>query len=38
MHGGKPDDRRAGVVWHTQGSGESFSMLIFAARRMETKN
>src|ERR1700733_3957148 len=21
MHGGKPGDRRAGVVWHTQGSG-----------------
>jgi type I restriction enzyme R subunit len=19
MHGGKPGDRRAGVVWHTQG-------------------
>jgi type I restriction enzyme, R subunit len=23
MHGGKPGDRRAGVVWHTQGSGKS---------------
>ena len=32
MHGGKPGDRRAGVVWHTQGSGKSFSMLFFAAR------
>ena len=31
-HGGKPGDRRAGVVWHTQGSGKSFSMLFFAAR------
>ena len=30
--GGKPGDRRAGVVWHTQGSGKSFSMLFFAAR------
>jgi len=29
---GKPGDRRAGVVWHTQGSGKSFSMLLFAAR------
>jgi len=28
----KPGDRRAGVVWHTQGSGKSFSMLFFAGR------
>ncbi len=32
MRGGKPGDRRAGVVWHTQGSGKSFSMLFYAAR------
>ncbi len=32
MPGGKPGDRRAGVVWHTQGSGKSFTMLFFAAR------
>ncbi|MCW5556840.1 MAG: type I restriction endonuclease subunit R [Verrucomicrobiae bacterium] len=32
MHGGKPGDRRAGVVWHTQGSGKSFTMLFFTAR------
>lgn len=32
QHGGKPGDRRAGVVWHTQGSGKSFSMLFYAAR------
>ena len=32
VHGGKPGDRRAGVVWHTQGSGKSFSMLFYAAR------
>jgi len=32
MHGGKTGDRRAGVVWHTQGSGKSFSMLFYAAR------
>ena len=32
MHGGKQGDRRAGVVWHTQGSGKSFSMLFYAAR------
>jgi type I restriction enzyme, R subunit len=29
----RPDgDRRAGVVWHTQGSGKSFSMLFFAGQ------
>ena len=32
MHTGKPGDRRVGVVWHTQGSGKSFSMLFYAAR------
>lgn len=32
MPGGKPGDRRAGVVWHTQGSGKSFTMLFFAGR------
>ncbi len=32
MHGGRSGDRRAGVVWHTQGSGKSFSMLFYAAR------
>jgi len=32
LHGGQPGDRRAGVVWHTQGSGKSFSMLFYAAR------
>ena len=32
MPGGKAGDRRAGVVWHTQGSGKSFSMLFYAGR------
>ncbi len=32
MRGGRPGDRRAGVVWHTQGSGKSLTMLFFAAR------
>jgi type I restriction enzyme, R subunit len=32
MPGGKPGDRRSGVVWHTQGSGKSFSMLFYSAR------
>ena len=30
--GGELGDRRAGVVWHTQGSGKSYSMLFYAAR------
>ena len=41
MQGGKPGDRRAGVVWHTQGSGKSFSMLFFGGdiiRRAEMEN
>ena len=29
---GQPGDRRVGVVWHTQGSGKSFSMLFYAAQ------
>ena len=28
----KLGDRHAGTVWHTSGSGKSFSMLFFAAR------
>jgi type I restriction enzyme R subunit len=32
VHRGQTGDRRAGVVWHTQGSGKSFSMLFYAAR------
>jgi len=30
--GGKPGDRRVGVVWHTQGSGKSLTMAFFAGR------
>jgi type I restriction enzyme R subunit len=30
MEGGKPGDRRVGVIWHTQGSGKSLSMLFYA--------
>jgi type I restriction enzyme R subunit len=29
MEGGKEGDRRVGVVWHTQGSGKSLSMLFY---------
>lgn len=31
-HGGTPGDRRIGVVWHTQGSGKSLTMLFYAGR------
>ncbi len=30
--GGAPGDGRIGVVWHTQGSGKSLTMLFYAAR------
>jgi type I restriction enzyme, R subunit len=30
--GGEPGDRRAGVVWHTQGSGKSLTMAYYAGR------
>ncbi|MEY2563335.1 MAG: type restriction enzyme subunit [Verrucomicrobiota bacterium] len=30
MQGGTEGDRRVGVVWHTQGSGKSLSMLFYA--------
>lgn len=30
--GGKPGDRRIGVVWHTQGSGKSLTMAFYGGR------
>ena len=30
--GGAPGDKRAGVVWHTQGSGKSLTMAFYAGR------
>ncbi|MCL4489569.1 MAG: type I restriction endonuclease subunit R [Chloroflexi bacterium] len=30
--GGAPGDRRAGVVWHTQGSGKSLTMVFYAGK------
>ncbi len=30
--GGKPGDRRIGVIWHTQGSGKSLTMAYYAGR------
>ncbi len=31
---GQDGDRRGGVVWHTQGSGKSIEMLLYAAKVM----
>jgi type I restriction enzyme R subunit len=30
--GGKPGDRRVGVIWHTQGTGKSLTMAFYAGR------
>ncbi len=30
--GGEPGDRRIGVIWHTQGSGKSLTMVFYAGR------
>ncbi|MFN4295161.1 MAG: type I restriction endonuclease subunit R, partial [Thermoflexales bacterium] len=30
--GGQPGDRRVGVIWHTQGSGKSLTMVFYAGR------
>lgn len=35
--GGVADDRRIGVVWHTQGSGKSLTMAFFAGRIVREK-
>ena len=39
--GGKPGDKRVGVVWHTQGAGKSLTMAFYAGaiiRRPEMEN
>ena len=33
---GPDGDRRGGVVWHTQGSGKSIEMLLYAAKTMRS--
>ncbi|MBW9222264.1 type I restriction endonuclease subunit R [Methanothermococcus sp. SCGC AD-155-C09] len=37
LEGRKPEERRIGVVWHTQGSGKSFTMLLFAKKALKEK-
>jgi len=37
LEGKTPEERRIGVVWHTQGSGKSFTMLLYARRALREK-
>jgi type I restriction enzyme R subunit len=37
VKGKKPEDRRIGVVWHTQGSGKSLTMLFYARKALKQK-
>jgi len=37
LKGNKPEDSRIGVVWHTQGSGKSFTMLLYARKALKEK-
>ena len=35
LEGKTPEERRIGVVWHTQGSGKSFTMLLYARKALK---
>ena len=37
LEGGTPEERRIGVVWHTQGSGKSLTMLFYARKVLKIK-
>lgn len=37
VQGRRPEDRRIGVVWHTQGSGKSLTMLFYARKVLKVK-
>jgi type I restriction enzyme R subunit len=37
LYGKIPEDRRIGVVWHTQGSGKSLTMLFYAKKALKVK-
>jgi type I restriction enzyme R subunit len=37
LFGETPEDRRIGVVWHTQGTGKSLTMLFYARKVMKVK-
>lgn len=37
LNGKTPEERRIGVVWHTQGSGKSLTMLFYARKTLKVK-
>jgi len=37
LEGKSPEGRRVGVVWHTQGSGKSLTMLFYARKTLKVK-
>jgi len=37
LEGKTPEKRRIGVVWHTQGSGKSFTMLLYARKALKER-
>jgi len=37
LEGRKAEDKRIGVVWHTQGTGKSLTMMFYARKIMKTK-
>jgi type I restriction enzyme R subunit len=38
LHGKTPEQRRIGVVWHTQGVGKSLTMLFYAKKALKVKD
>lgn len=37
LQGNNPEDRRIGVVWHTQGTGKSLTMMFYAKKVLKVK-
>lgn len=37
LEGKRPEERRIGVVWHTQGTGKSLTMLFYARKALKLK-
>jgi type I restriction enzyme R subunit len=37
LYGKTPEERRIGVVWHTQGSGKSLTMLFYAKKALKVR-
>jgi len=36
-YGRRPEEKRIGTIWHTQGSGKSLTMLFYARKALKTK-